>query len=446
VTLDEEKVLQQKTKITWLKDGDFNISYFPKVVKGIMSQNRIKDVVYKFEDANSLFTKRLDYDVALDLIKPVDDKEIKEVLFSIYDNKASGPNGYSSKFFKATWSVVGLVFCYQGVFFVKGKLLGEFNTTLISLVPKVKSLLESLIIDISLVVMWFIRNCASKVDILKAYDTVSWSFLEFCLRKFGFHRIMVNWIMTCLTTASFSLCINGESHGFLKAKTGLRQGDLISPYLFTLVMKVLNLMIKRHVKKDNSLYPSMSKSEAFFCGLTPEIKNDILMAMPFKKGTLPIKYLAVPLVSQKISVNDFKILIDVILNRINDWKNRNLSFAAFKLGDDIMRFVNIKIGNGQKCNIWECEGIFNEVLDVLVPNIVNDFEDKVVWIDKKGREKRFSVAEAWKAIKVEFPKVIWHKQGWYSQCIPRHAFIAWVAIKGRLKTKDRLSKWFLCKT
>nr|GFC26985.1 RNA-directed DNA polymerase, eukaryota, reverse transcriptase zinc-binding domain protein [Tanacetum cinerariifolium] len=209
------------------------------------------------------------------------------------------------------------------------------------------------------------RNYAFKVDILKAYDTVSWSFLKFCLRKFRFHPIMVNWIMTCLTTASFLLCINGESHGFFKAKKGLRQGDMISPYLFTLVMEVLNLMIKRHVKKDSKfkyhsgcgkleitslcstddilllcygdlksasilrrgldefslssgLYPSMSNSEAFFCGLTPEIKNDILMAMPFKEGTLPIKYLGVSLVSKKINVNDCKILIEFIQNRLNN--------------------------------------------------------------------------------------------------------------------------------
>nr|GEW51521.1 hypothetical protein [Tanacetum cinerariifolium] len=112
VALDEEKVLQQKTKITWLKDGDFNSSYFHKVVKGRISQNRIKvvyvdkDAVYEVKDADSLLTKRLDDDVALDMIKPVDEKEIKEALFSIDDNKTSGPDGYSSKFFKAAWSVV----------------------------------------------------------------------------------------------------------------------------------------------------------------------------------------------------------------------------------------------------------------------------------------------------------------------------------------------------
>ena len=88
-------------------------------------------------------------------------------------------------------------------------------------------------------------RCAFKVDLQKAYDTVSWQFLEFCLIKFGFHKIMVDWIMVCLNSASFSISVNGESHGFFKAKRGLRQGDPISPYLFTMVMEVLTLMLKR---------------------------------------------------------------------------------------------------------------------------------------------------------------------------------------------------------
>ncbi|GKA94595.1 RNA-directed DNA polymerase, eukaryota, reverse transcriptase zinc-binding domain protein [Tanacetum coccineum] len=243
---------------------------------------------------------------------------------------------------------------------------------------------------------------------------------------------------------------------------------------------------------SSGLYPSMSKSEAFFSGLTLEIKNDILMAMPFKEGTLPIKYLGIPLVSKKINVNDYvckpksqgdlglksirswnvalmaKHLWNVASNKDSIWvkwvkvhilkggniwdvelkENRSWSWCQIlKLWDDIRRFFNIKIGNGQKCNIWfdkwhtrgplnklinhriifqaglslnarvcdfisngswvwpnEWEGRFDEVLDVPVPNIVHDLDDKVVWIDKKGREKHFSVAEAWKAIKTEFPK------------------------------------------
>ncbi|GJX28417.1 ribonuclease H-like domain-containing protein [Tanacetum coccineum] len=90
-------------------------------------------------------------------------------------------------------------------------------------------------------------RCSFKIDMQKAYDTVSWKFLESILKYFDFHPIMINWIMVCLTTASFSVCINGEPHGFFKAGRGLRQGDPISLIFFTLVMEVLNLMIQRQV-------------------------------------------------------------------------------------------------------------------------------------------------------------------------------------------------------
>ena len=44
-------------------------------------------------------------------------------------------------------------------------------------------------------------------------------------------------------------------------------------------------------------------------------------------------------------------------------------------------------------------------------------------------------------MKVCYPKVIWFKHVWFSQCIPRHSFILWMAVKGRLKTQDRISRW-----
>ncbi|GKC89299.1 RNA-directed DNA polymerase, eukaryota, reverse transcriptase zinc-binding domain protein, partial [Tanacetum coccineum] len=61
---------------------------------------------------------------------------------------------------------------------------------------------------------------------------------------FGFHSKMVGWIMQCVKTAGFTTCFNGERHGFFKGRRGLRQGDPISPYLFTLVMEMLTLLLK----------------------------------------------------------------------------------------------------------------------------------------------------------------------------------------------------------
>ena len=77
-----------------------------------------------------------------------------------------------------------------------------------------------------------------------------------------------------------------------------------------------------------------------------------------------------------------------------------------------------------------------------VPNLINDCEDRVLWLNKKNKEVKFSVKEAWKALRIDSPRVIWYKHVWYSQCIPRHAFILWMAIRGRLKNQDKISRWY----
>nr|GEW81976.1 reverse transcriptase domain-containing protein [Tanacetum cinerariifolium] len=82
-----------------------------------------------------------------------------------------------------------------------------------------------------------VARCAFKVDIQKAYDTADWAFLKVILKGFGFHDRMVAWIMECVATTSFSISINGSLHVHFKGKRGLRQGEPLSPYLFTLVME-----------------------------------------------------------------------------------------------------------------------------------------------------------------------------------------------------------------
>ena len=70
----------------------------------------------------------------------VTNEEIKATLKSIDDHKASRPDGYTTKFFKATWHLVGDdVYNTVKEFFQTGKILGEFYATMISLVPKNKT-------------------------------------------------------------------------------------------------------------------------------------------------------------------------------------------------------------------------------------------------------------------------------------------------------------------
>ncbi|KAL2247310.1 UNVERIFIED_CONTAM: hypothetical protein Sindi_2583300 [Sesamum indicum] len=65
-------------------------------------------------------------------------------------------------------------------------------------------------------------RCAMKVDIRKAYDTVEWDFLLAVMQMFGFPPIFIRWIEECVTTASFSIGLNGKPHGFFAGARGLR--------------------------------------------------------------------------------------------------------------------------------------------------------------------------------------------------------------------------------
>ncbi|KAJ0711326.1 putative RNA-directed DNA polymerase [Helianthus annuus] len=324
---DEECFLKQKAKVDWLCAGDANTSYFHNSVKSRNARNKIhcindvhgnrfegedvaaalldhysnflgmEDLVSSLDDED-LFVNKLSHDTAEYMVRQVTREKVKKAMFSIGENKAPGPDGYTSAFFKQAWDIVGdEVTNAVLAFFDNGKLLKQINHTIIALVPKkdspnsvldyrpisccnvlfkciskilsdrIKGSLNVLvsinqsafvsgqkISDNILLTQELMHNyhinrgpprCAFKIDIQKAYDTVNWSFLESILHRFGFHRKMVNWIMTCVTTVSYSLSINGDLHGYFPGKRGLRQGDPISPYLFTLVMEVLSLLFQR---------------------------------------------------------------------------------------------------------------------------------------------------------------------------------------------------------
>ncbi|GJZ62551.1 reverse transcriptase domain-containing protein [Tanacetum coccineum] len=296
-------------------------------------------------NGDGLFMNKLPSDKALFMVRQVTNDEIKDAIFNIGNDKAPGPDGFTSVFFKKAWDNVGEDVCNAVKdFFSNGHILREINHTIIALLPK-------------------------------AFDTVSWKFLKDILMGFGFHDTMIKWIMACISSTSYSINVNGELHGYFKGKRGLRQGDPISPYLFIVVMEILTLMLKRRVRESgdfgyhnrcskqkiinicfvdylimfsrgdiqsakiliealeefkcaSGLVPSILKSTIFFCNVVAHVKTAILQLMPFEEGSLPIKYLGVPLISSRLAHTDCKILVERVQKWIGDWKNKWLSFAG----------------------------------------------------------------------------------------------------------------------
>lgn len=73
-----------------------------------------------------------------------------------------------------------------------------------------------------------------KIDLEKAYDRLSWSFIRDTFWEVGIDDGLVRNIMTCVETSRMATLWNGKQLGWFKPGRGIRHGDSISPYLFVL--------------------------------------------------------------------------------------------------------------------------------------------------------------------------------------------------------------------
>nr|GEU99172.1 hypothetical protein [Tanacetum cinerariifolium] len=195
--------------------------------------------------------------------------------------------------------------------------------------------------------------------------------------------------MVCVSSTTFSLNINEELCGFFQGKRGLRQGDPMSPYLFTLVIEVLTLMLKQKVVLG--LVPSVPKSTAFFSNVPYSVKQVILKVTPFKEGDLPVKYLGVPLISSRLLCKDCKFLVEksVFILSVAIWNDMEKLIRGFLLCQGEMKRRKAKVLWDEVC-LPKCEGglgimsLHHWNMDLMATHIYNVLLNKeslcVKWI------------------------------------------------------------------
>ena len=90
----------------------------------------------------------------------------------------------------------------------------------------------------------------SLIDFEKAYDSLSFNYIEKCLRFFNFGNCMIKWVNLLLH--NFSAVINhcGNISKKFNINRGARQGDPIASYLFIICIEVLAHKLRNEKKNS----------------------------------------------------------------------------------------------------------------------------------------------------------------------------------------------------
>lgn len=406
--------------------GNLAVAHFQSML-GLEMPNTTLSMILQV--ANMIRTDRFQCSAsqATELIKIPLPEDIAKIMFKLNQNKSPGPDGFTSGFYKAAWTVMGSeVTTAITSFFHSSSLPTATNSTILTLLPKfpgasiikdyrpisccntlykviskllvnrLKPLLPSIILPNQTAFIkgrLLTENCllaseifsgyhnhrgqkklTLKIDIAKAFDSVRWDYLTACLRSLNLPNDFIQWLAACYSSPSFSVGINGRLHGFFKGTRGLRQGDPLSPYLFGIVINTLSQKLNAaaesgrigyhaNCRKSNlthlcfaddlliftdgtlssvqgvlqvlqefeafaGLSISVDKSCFFPSGLTELEMDEITQASGISVGSLPIRYLGLPLNSRKLSITNCEPLLQQVRSKINAWTSKYLSFAG----------------------------------------------------------------------------------------------------------------------
>jgi hypothetical protein len=97
--------------------------------------------------------------------------------------------------------------------------------------------------------------------------------------------------------------------------------------------------------------------------------------------------------------------------------------------------VDKLIKNGAWCWPEDWLNKFPKLRNIQIPTLLNDTMDKVEWITNTGLRTKFATKVVWNDLCCYGNKVVWNDLVWFSQSIPKHSFILWMEIQGRLMTQ-----------
>lgn len=181
-----------------------------------------------------------------------------------------------------------------------------------------------------------------KADFKKAYDSVSWRYLEYMLVRLGFSDPLAHFLFIIAAEGLAGLVRQGIDSNFL---AGFKINDSLSISLLQFAddtifqcdgnktsvwcLKAI-LMITKVVSFEmiSGLKVNFAKSSVVGCGIDDNELRGISHFLACKIGNLPFKFLGIPVGANPRGVSTWQPIIDSIKIRLNSWKSRQLSIGG----------------------------------------------------------------------------------------------------------------------
>ncbi|KAK3184846.1 hypothetical protein Dsin_032132 [Dipteronia sinensis] len=78
----------------------------------------------------------------------------------------------------------------------------------------------------------------------------------------------------------------------------------------------------------SGLHANHAKSNNFTSGVSHTINQQLINLFGYTVGSLPIRYLGIPIISSRLRLRDCSPLMDRVAGRLASWLNRGLSYAG----------------------------------------------------------------------------------------------------------------------
>ncbi|XP_050207618.1 uncharacterized protein LOC126657040 [Mercurialis annua] len=300
--------------------------------------------------------------------------------------KAPGSDGFTDHFFQHYWAIIGdLLSAAVQNLFQESRMLGSLNHTHIALIPKTstpqsvsdyrpislctvvykgRSISDNILLTHEL--LHFMRTkktgqrsfMALKLDISKAYDRVEWRYLREILLKWGFNRKFINWIMACVSIASYSFLINGQPHDYIVPQRGLRQDDsIVFSEVDNRYIGTIRTILNEYARVSGQVV-NLLKSAVF---LSNNCHQGQISYVCHHLGVQHVRdenhYLGLLVYFMRSKFSSFEYLLQRIKDQLFAWKGKLLSLAGREVMlKAVISALSVKINSCMSSFWWGTQG------------------------------------------------------------------------------------------